>query len=166
MAKTWTVLVNIVLISFIILAVGGALTATDKDAKLLAEAPDEVIIDTPGYKKDKKGPVKFQHKKHQEEYLTVEGKKIPCTECHHKYVYEKNGKDKKNVWKEGDPVHKCAAEDCHSPLKKKDKIHKLNVAFHKNCKDCHKALVKAGKKKEKEAPYKKCITCMGKPPKR
>jgi hypothetical protein len=161
MAKKWIILVNIVLISFVILVLGGPLTADDKDAKLLVDAPEEVVIDNPGYKKDKKGPVKLQHKKHQDEYKKVDGKKIECTECHHDYVYEGDKKKPKNVWKEGDPVKKCASEGCHSPLKKKDKIAKLNVAFHKNCKNCHKEVVKAGLKKDKEAPFKSCKKCMG-----
>lgn len=160
MTKAWRVLANIVIISFIVLSVGGALIAADKAAKEPIEAPEVVTIENKGYKKDKKGPVKFQHKKHQDEYKNVEDKKIECTECHHKY-----DENKKNTWKEGDPVQKCGAEDCHDPLKKKDKIKKLQIAYHKNCKDCHKALVKAGKKKDKEAPYKKCKTCMGGKPK-
>ena len=151
MNKKVLTLIMVSLIGLIFLS-SGLLSAADKAA---TEAPDEIVIETEGYKKDKKGPVKFHHKKHQEEYLDVEGKKIDCTECHHKYV------DGKNVWKKGDPVAKCGSEDCHSPLKKKGKKqYALAVAFHKNCKDCHKALVEAGKKKEKEAPYKKCNTCM------
>jgi hypothetical protein len=116
-----------------------------------------VMIENEGYKKDKSGPVKFQHRKHEIKYLNLEDKNIPCTECHHEY------KDGKNIWKEGDPVKKCGAEDCHDPLKKKDKKnHKLQIAYHKNCKACHKAIVKAGKKKPKQAPYRKCSLCMGK----
>jgi formate-dependent nitrite reductase cytochrome c552 subunit len=161
MAKTWTVLVNIVLISFVILVLGGAWSAAEKAEKLLTEAPEVVVIDTPGYKKDKKGPVNFQHKKHQEEYKKADGKTIECAECHHNYVYEGDAKEPKNVWKEGDPVKKCSSEGCHSPLKKQKKISKLNVAFHKNCKDCHKAVVEAGLKKDKEAPFKSCKKCMG-----
>ena len=35
----------------------------------------------------------------------------------------------KNVWKEGDPVHKC--KECHDPKKKKGKAYKLDeVTFH------------------------------------
>ncbi len=111
----------------------GALTATD--------VPDDVAIENEGYKKDKKGPVKLSHKKHNADY------KVACTECHHDY------QDGKNVWKETDPVQKCSS--CHSPLKKVGKTKKLQIAYHKNCKDCHKAVAKEGKK----APFKKCKEC-------
>ncbi len=107
-----------------------------------ADVPDQILIENQGYKKNKKGPVKFTHKKHHEVY------KLACTECHHHYV---NGK---NVWKQGDPVKKCNA--CHDPLKKKGKAPKLQNAFHKNCKSCHKKMTKAGKK---SGPFKKCNQC-------
>ncbi len=150
MRKKFVTLLVVALTGLLFLTVG-VLTAADVDV------PKEVLIQGKDYKKDKKGPVKFQHKKHQEEYLNLDDKKIDCTECHHEY------KDEKNVWKEGDPVKKCGVEDCHDPLKKKGKKqHKLQIAFHKNCKECHKTIVKAGKKKAKEAPYKKCVKCMGK----
>ena len=113
----------------------GAPTATD--------VPDDVVIENEGYKADKKGPVKLSHKKHSAEL------KIACAECHHEY------KDGKNVWKEGEPVKKCIV--CHSPLKSQDKVKKLNLAYHRNCKNCHKALVKAGK--STTAPFKKCGSC-------
>jgi len=112
----------------------GALTAAD--------VPEDIMIDCQGYKADKKGPVKFTHKKHSADY------KVACTECHHDY------KDGKNVWKEGDPVKKCS--ECHNPLKKQGKAMKLKNAYHKNCKNCHKALAKAGKK---TGPFKKCNEC-------
>lgn len=131
----------VVLIAFMFFTVG-ALKAGDKTTP-----PDEVIIQNEGYKKDKKPPVKMSHKKHTEEY------KVACTECHHEY------KDKKNVWKKGEPVKKCA--ECHSPLKtvKKEgtKIYKLNLAYHKNCKNCHKKVVE--KDSNKKAPFKKCSNC-------
>ena len=113
--------------------VAGALTAAD--------VPDEITISNEHYKSDKKGPVKLSHKKHTEDL------KIACTDCHHDY------QDGKNVWKEGDPVKKCDA--CHSPLKKEGGALKLNVAYHKNCKGCHKKAAADGK----EAPYKKCSGC-------
>ena len=111
----------------------GALTAAD--------VPDDIMISNEGYKSDKKGPVKLSHKKHSADY------KVACTDCHHDY------QDSKNVWKEGDPVKKCCA--CHDPLKKQEKGLKLNTAYHKNCKGCHKNAVAEGKK----APYKKCNQC-------
>jgi hypothetical protein len=108
-----------------------------------ADVPDKVKIENEGYKKDKKGPVKLSHKKHAQEY------KLGCTECHHEY------KDGKNVWKEGDPVKKCSA--CHDPENKKGNADKLQNAYHKNCKNCHKDMVKEGK--AKDAPFKKCNDC-------
>jgi hypothetical protein len=127
--KILSVLV-VVLTGLLFLAVG-ALTA--------AEVPDEVCISEKGYKADKKGPVKLSHKKHSTDY------KAACADCHHEY------KDGKNVWKEGDPVKKCSA--CHDPLAKKGNVDKLQVAYHKNCKDCHK------QDTSKKAPFKKCNDC-------
>ena len=124
----------ILLTGLIFLSVG-VLTAAD--------VPDSVVIENKVYKDDKKGSVKLSHKKHSAEY------KVACTECHHEY------KDGKNVWKEGDPVKKCAA--CHDPNKKQGKADKLKNAYHKNCKNCHKELAKADP--SKNLPYKKCKDC-------
>ncbi|MBN1102327.1 MAG: cytochrome c3 family protein [Deltaproteobacteria bacterium] len=104
-----------------------------------ANVPDEVMIDNKVYKSDKKGPVKFSHKKHAVDY------KAKCSDCHHDY------KDGKNVWKDTDPVKKCG--DCHDANEKKGNVDKLMNAFHKNCQGCHKEL------KGKEAPSKKCNDC-------
>ena len=108
------------------------------------DAPDEITLQNKGYKKDKKGSVKLSHKKHNVDY------KITCADCHHVY------KDGKNVWKDGDTVEKCSA--CHDPKKKnkKTKAMKLQNAYHKNCKNCHKALKKEGKP---TGPFKKCNGC-------
>lgn len=108
-----------------------------------ADVPDEITIDNKGYAADKKGPVKLTHKKHSADY------KVACTDCHHEF------KDGKNVWKEGAPVKKCNA--CHDAVEKKDKADKLQNAYHKNCKDCHKKAVEEGK--VKDAPFKKCNDC-------
>lgn len=102
-----------------------------------ADSPDEVTIHEKAFGKYKKGPVKLGHKKHNEEY------KVKCAECHHVY------KDGKNTWKEGDAVQKCG--ECHDPLKKKGKAAKLKIAFHKNCKTCHK--------EKQKGPFKKCNEC-------
>ena len=134
MKKGLLTLVMISLTGLLFLAVG-ALTAAD--------VPEDISIENEGYKKDKKGPVKLSHKKHNVEY------KVACTDCHH--VYE----GKKNTWKEGNPVQKCSG--CHNPLKKEGKVMKLQNANHKNCKDCHKALLKEGK--SDTAPFKKCNDC-------
>ena len=101
-------------------------------ALIAAEIPDEIVIENPGYQKDRYGPVNFHHKKHSAEY------KIECTECHHDY------KDGKNVWKECDPVKKC--NECHKAEEKKGG---LEDAYHDNCRKCHRDSVKAGKMDKK-----------------
>jgi hypothetical protein len=133
MSKKRLTLLTVVLSGFLFLSVG---------ILIAADVPDQVLIENKGYAKDKKGPVKFNHKKHSADY------KIACTECHHVY------KDGKNVFKEGDKVQKCST--CHNPEKKEGKVMKLQNAFHKNCKDCHKDLEKAGKP---TGPFKKCNDC-------
>ena len=114
-----------------------------------------LMIENGGYEKDKTGPVKFEHRKHEKEYVDLEGKRIACAACHHEY------KEGKNIWKEGNTVKRCSTKDCHDPLKGKgEKQYKLRVAYHKKCKECHKAITEAGKKKPDEAPYKSCAKCM------
>jgi len=110
-------------------------------AGLLAatEMPDVSTIYDNSFTKHKKGPVKFAHKKHANDYG------VGCAECHH--VYEGG----KNTWKEGAPVQKCS--ECHDAKKKRGEMKKLMSAFHKNCKSCHKS---AGK-----GPVKKCGECHG-----
>ncbi len=103
-----------------------------------ADVPDIVVIDNKGYESDKLGPVEFNHRAHSEDYG------LECNECHHRYV------DGENVWKEGDPVGKCEA--CHDPNESVGDAEKLQTAFHKNCKDCHR---EAGG----DAPYRKCNDC-------
>ena len=127
--------VLIVLFTGLVFTAVGVLTAAD--------VPDEFKIENKGYKKDKKKPVSFHHKKHAEEY------KAACTDCHHEYEGDKN------VWKEGQPVKKCSA--CHDPKKKSGKVMKLQNAYHRNCKDCHKKL-----NDDKKAPFKKCTGCHAK----
>lgn len=116
----------------------GGLTAVEEQS-----LPEEIIIENEGYKSDKKGPVELSHLNHSEDY------DIACTDCHHDY------QDGKNVWEEGAPAKKCIA--CHSPLKSEGKVKKLKLAFHRNCKNCHKDLAKKGI--TKDAPYKKCGAC-------
>ncbi|MBP8645325.1 MAG: cytochrome c3 family protein [Syntrophobacteraceae bacterium] len=113
------------------------------------KAPDEIVIKADLWPTPTKGPVKFTHKKHAEDY------KIACADCHHVY------KDGKNVWKQGDQVDRC--EKCHTePTVQGEKKlppdqQKLNlkIAFHENCQGCHQKL-----KKEK-ADTKAPVTCTG-----
>jgi hypothetical protein len=114
-------------------------------ALVAADAPATVdLFYEDVFEKMKKGPVAFSHEKHNKDYA------VACTECHH--VFEGGN----NVWKEGDEVKKC--KDCHllADTKTDDgaKVMKLQNAFHKNCKDCHKD--------QDKGPYKKCEECHAK----
>ncbi len=104
------------------------------------KGPDEMTIRSKVYTKPIKAPVHFTHKKHYTDY------KIACADCHHVY------KGGKNVWKEGDAVKAC--DSCHSVAKpmsqlspqEKKQLASPELAFHKNCKDCHMEAKKQGKK--------------------
>ena len=124
-----------------VLLAGASFTAADPTG----QPPDEVMIENEGYAADKKGPVPLSHKKHAEEYQAA------CTDCHHEYA------DGENVWKQGDPVKKCA--DCHNPVKEEAEGLDLKKAFHDNCKNCHKEAVANG---NTNAPDKKCTACHAK----
>ncbi len=104
---------------------------------MAADSPENVTIHEEKFGEYKKGPVEFTHGKHAKEHG------VACAQCHHKYD------GGQNVWKEGDPVEKCSA--CHDVKEKKGNVDKLQNAFHKNCKDCHKELGKG--------PHKKCNEC-------
>lgn len=100
---------------------------------------DIMLINNDGYKNKKKGPVAFSHDDHSESYG------FSCDECHH--VYEMG----RNLWEEGDEVRRC--KDCHDPQESKGNAKKLQIAFHKQCKDCHK---QTG---SDTAPYRTCYGC-------
>ena len=89
-----------------------------------ADVTEKIVIDNKGYSKDIKGPVNFSHLKHSKDYG------VACTDCHHEY------KDGNNIWKEGDAVKTCVT--CHDPEKTQDNVPRLMMAFHNNCRDCHK----------------------------
>ena len=110
---------------------------------IAAKIPETIVIDGQTYKKNKMGPVDFNHKKHFKDY------KVKCTECHHEYA------EGKNVWKANKPVKKC--EECHAPEKSPENPEKLKLmdAFHNNCRECHKTKVAEGIK----APSEKCTNC-------
>jgi hypothetical protein len=135
MSKRFCILLTAILTGLIFLSVGTLVIAATAE-------PDKVMeIENKGYKKDKKRPVPFDHMAH-----TKAGAK--CVDCHHKF-----DKDGKNVWKKGDEVQKCSA--CHdiNENTEKDgmKVMKLQNAYHRNCKNCHK--------EKKKGPYKKCNDC-------
>ena len=121
----------LVALAFAVAALMGT-AAIAQDTKS-GTVPDSFKIQDPLFKKPKKSAVEFTHKKHSVDH------KLACTECHHTY------KDGKNVFKDGDKVQKCAT--CHtSPKKNQGKMLSLYNAFHKNCRDCHKAAKKGPQK--------------------
>jgi Class III cytochrome C family len=125
-----------VVISVFLVSTAGLIAAEEQ------EMPEEIYIDNKVYKTDRKGPVWFSHSEHADGYVEA------CDGCHHEY------KDGKNIWEEGQPVKKCSA--CHDPSKSEGSVKKLNIAFHKNCKGCHRKLAKEG---GTESPYKQCTDC-------
>ncbi len=121
------------------------MTALSLNANEAQEVPEEIVINNEVYKTDRKGSVQFSHSEHVEGYVDA------CDACHHEY------KDGQNVWEEGQPVQKCSA--CHDPLKRDGNVRKLNIAYHKNCKGCHRELAREG---GTEAPYRQCTDCHAK----
>ncbi len=127
--------------------------------------PDVIPLQDPAYKKHKKGVVKFEHKKHWDDYSKEypEFYKNGCGECHH----DKDNKPLTEL-KEGDEVQKCI--ECHKiaaeapkgkkvkkKLSKKEKIKEYHAeALHANCRVCHKKFNK--KYKPKKAPTT-CTKC-------
>jgi hypothetical protein len=122
----------------VLLATSATLIAAEEQ-----EMPGEIYLEHKVYKTDRKGPVRFSHSEHADGYVES------CDECHHEY------KDGENIWEEGKPVKKCSA--CHDPSKSEGSVKKLNIAFHKNCKGCHKKFAK--EEGGTEAPYKQCTDC-------
>ncbi|MGD9124138.1 MAG: cytochrome c3 family protein [Desulfarculaceae bacterium] len=135
----------LVCMAFAVVAFVGTASWADKTKS--GEVADEFVIKDSAFPKHSKPGVKLSHKKHHADY------KIKCDDCHHVY------KDGKNTWKEGDKVQKC--NECHKNpsdkkvVKKKPKkgeVPNLYIAYHTNCRDCHKAA------KKKTAPTK-CASC-------
>ncbi|MBN1850315.1 MAG: cytochrome c3 family protein [Deltaproteobacteria bacterium] len=104
---------------------------------------DIIVIDNQAFEERNKGAVNLSHRKHIKEYG------VTCIECHHEY------QDGKNIWTENDPVKRCVT--CHDPIETKDNVMKLQIAYHTNCKECHKEVVKQDE--NKNAPYIKCADC-------
>ncbi len=128
-----------------------------------ATTVSEVIkLDTKAYAKNKKGPVNFEHRKHQEDFKKKypEFYKVSCGECHH----DQNNKPRKNL-KAGVEVKKCI--ECHKKpvymegkkakrLSKKQKLEYHANALHDNCRSCHKKINKKTRKKTAPTTCKKC----------
>ena len=104
---------------------------------------NNIILDNPGYEKNRRGPVKLSHTKHALDYG------VSCWDCHHDYV-----EGKKNIWSPLGTTKKCS--ECHDPQNVQDKAMKLQTAFHMNCKGCHKELAEQN---EKAGAFKKCLKC-------
>ena len=134
-----------------------------------------ITIDNKGYKKDRKGPAKFEHVKHARDY------KISCWECHHEYKDDqdtqetqvsqeaqvskdieitegaensKNNEENPNIYSPWGKTKKCI--ECHDPNEKKDDVIRLQAAYHKNCKECH---VKERIFGDEYLTYRKCTKC-------
>ncbi len=130
-----------------------------------AAVPDVIPLEDKAYKKHKKGVVKFEHKKHWDDYAKEypEFYKNGCGECHH----DKDNKPLTEL-KEGDEVQKCI--ECHKiaaeapkgkkakkKLSKKEKIKEYHAeALHANCRVCHKKFNKKYKPKKAPTTCKKC----------
>jgi len=130
----------------------------DKDNKIVesddgseGETPSaEFALSSDLWEKHTKGAPIFTHEKH------VKVHKIMCNECHHVY------KDGENIWKEGMPVDKC--ETCHNEatIKGEKKLPQdvqkknLKLAFHGNCKGCHKDLKKENPETSAPVTCKQC----------
>ncbi len=116
----------------------------------VALPPAVIVLQPKLWKELTKPSVPFTHEKHVEDY------EIECAECHHNY------KDGKNVWNKSMPVETC--DTCHtnpatkelSKLSDEEKVKNLEMAFHNNCRECHK-------KRKKESPDSeipvKCNQC-------
>lgn len=112
------------------------------------ESHEIIIIDNKGYKTDRKGPSRFEHVKHARDY------KISCWECHHDF------KNDVNVWSPWEENKKCS--ECHDPVEKIEGKPRLQAAYHKNCKSCHKERKIF---KNDTLAYRKCTVCHDNAPK-
>ncbi len=106
---------------------------------------DVILLNNQGYKKKKKGPVEFTHKKHAYDY------KFLCWDCHHDY------KEEQNIWVPWGETRECS--QCHDPKNKESNKIMLQKAFHLQCKGCHRDLLKIGRKAGED---RKCGGCHGK----
>jgi len=131
-----------------------------ESAATIAEEPDrvtsdktipaEIVMVQEIWETPTKSAVKFTHENH------IKIHKINCNECHH--IYE----DGKNVWDDSMPAARC--ETCHNEptvkgekqLPPEDQKRNLKLAFHNNCRGCHKEVKKENP--ETKAPLK-CSEC-------
>ncbi len=142
-----SILITLVFSGWQITAVDAETASTEgvssaNEAKAGSRNLNVILLNNQGYKKKRKGPVEFTHKKHVYEY------KADCWNCHHEY------KDGKNVWVPWGETKRC--DQCHDPKSKEHNKIMLQKAFHYQCKGCHQDLAK---KVMKTGPYKKCGGC-------
>ncbi len=139
----------------LLITVGMALLFVSTSLYAGTVPPDTMQLYDQAFKKHKKGPVAFPHKKHIEEY------KLNCGECHH----DANHKPLNNL-KMTDDVKKCV--ECHKATKKvrgekltkKEKIKKyLEYAMHANCITCHKKFNKKKTGKVRGPAPTSCNKC-------
>jgi len=112
--------------------------------------PEDIVLLSQLWETHTRGAVKLTHENH------IKTHKITCRECHHII------KDGKNVWDESMPAAKC--ETCHDELTVKGERKlppevqqkNLKLAFHNNCRGCHKKIKKENP--ETKAPLK-CSEC-------
>ncbi len=124
--------------------------------------PNVIELKTAKYTNHKKKIVRFEHRKHQQDYR----QKYPdfyqnsCGECHH----DQNNKPRRDL-KAGMEVKKCI--ECHKTpqhvdgkkakkLPKKEQRQYHANALHENCRACHKKINKATGKKTAPTTCKKC----------
>ena len=136
-------LITLMLVVGQICGVGAQTQQAEKDTN--SKNSDNIIIDNEGYKKDRRGPVEFSHKKHAREY------KLLCWQCHHEY------EDDENIYAPWGETKKC--RQCHDPVKQEPNEIKLQKAYHLNCKGCHMRLAKED---QKAGAFKKCNGCHAK----
>ena len=125
-------------------------TENDNAASAKSAAPAEFAIASDLWENKTKGAPIFTHEKH------VKVHKVACNECHH--IYE----DGKNTWKEGMTVARCGA--CHdeptikneTKLPPEDQKKNLKLAFHNNCRACHKTLKKENPETNAPVTCKQC----------
>jgi hypothetical protein len=144
--KSLILITFLLLTELLIISGSNSTFAEDEDnaTEVVENSPDldVIVIDNQVYEKDRKGPSKFEHRKHAKDFG------ITCWDCHHEY---ENGE---NVWSPWGETLKCA--ECHDPDEKIDDVLKLQAAYHKNCKKCHEEKKIYGNDR---LAYRKCNKC-------
>jgi hypothetical protein len=120
--------------------------AQGEEQETVVSEKDVIVLDNSDYETDRRGPVRFTHKRHAMDYG------INCWDCHHHY------EGARNVWRPWEMTLRCS--DCHEAEPFDEEAVGLEKAFHVNCQGCHEAMAKEG---EKTGPYRGCFGCHEKP---